>query len=99
MRLYDMLRGMVESRSKYPMRHGADHWRVNGESVERQMKAALRDGLVTGHYPSGSASAELTDKGRAHVGCIYPACRCVVSTSTSQPEPVCPYGLAKAVGQ
>ena len=25
--------------------------------------------------------------------CTYPACKCIVSTSTSQPEPVCPKGL------
>lgn len=25
--------------------------------------------------------------------CTYPKCKCVVSTSTSQPEPVCPKGL------
>jgi hypothetical protein len=25
--------------------------------------------------------------------CTYPRCKCVVQTSTSQPEPVCPHGL------
>jgi hypothetical protein len=25
--------------------------------------------------------------------CTYPNCNCIVSTSTSQPEPVCPRGL------
>lgn len=27
--------------------------------------------------------------------CTYPNCTCVVSTSTSQPEPVCPRGYSK----
>ena len=27
--------------------------------------------------------------------CTYPRCKCVVSTSTSQPEPVCPLGREK----
>lgn len=27
--------------------------------------------------------------------CQYPNCKCIVSTSTSQPEPICPKGLPK----
>jgi hypothetical protein len=27
--------------------------------------------------------------------CTYPACKCIVSTSTTQPKPVCPKGLAQ----
>jgi len=29
--------------------------------------------------------------------CTYPACKCIVSTSTSQPVPVCPLGLPKGL--
>lgn len=25
--------------------------------------------------------------------CTYPKCKCIVSTSTTQPEPICPKGL------
>lgn len=35
---------------------------------------------------------EITDGG-AQV-CTYPACKCVVSTSTSQPKPTCPKRLS-----
>jgi hypothetical protein len=28
--------------------------------------------------------------------CTYPKCKCIVSTSTSQPDPECKLGLAKA---
>jgi len=31
--------------------------------------------------------------------CGYPACKCIVSTSTSQPRPVCPKGLAASSNQ
>ena len=27
--------------------------------------------------------------------CTYPRCKCIVSTSTTNPEPVCPKGLPK----
>ena len=29
------------------------------------------------------------------VRCTYPRCRCIVSTSTSEPEPACPKGLPR----
>lgn len=65
MRLYDLLADCVEDRRCLPVRHGAGPWQTRGgENVQRQTKAALRDGLMTGHYPSGSGSCELTDKGR-----------------------------------
>jgi hypothetical protein len=28
--------------------------------------------------------------------CTYPRCKCIVQTSTSQPEPTCPHGLERA---
>lgn len=30
----------------------------------------------------------------ASVGCTYHNCKCIVQTSTSQPEPICPKGLS-----
>jgi len=30
---------------------------------------------------------------RERAVCTYPRCKCIVSTSTSQPEPKCPKGL------
>lgn len=65
MRLYDLLADCVEDRACLPIRHGAGPWQTkSGENVQRQVKACLRDGLMTGHYPSGSGSCELTAKGR-----------------------------------
>lgn len=66
MRLYDLLADCVESRGALPTRRGAGPWQTkNGESVERQVNAALRDGLMTAFYPRGAGSCELTDKGRS----------------------------------
>jgi len=30
--------------------------------------------------------------------CTYPRCKCIVNTSTTQPEPVCPLGLEQNTG-
>lgn len=66
MRLYDLLADCVEDRRALPVRHGFGPWQTkNGENVQRQVKACLRDGLMEAHYPVGSGSCELTDKGRA----------------------------------
>lgn len=65
MRLYDLLADCVEDRACLPRRIGAGPWQTkSGENVQRQTKACLRDGLMVGHFPSGSGSCELTDKGR-----------------------------------
>jgi RNA polymerase sigma-70 factor (ECF subfamily) len=56
--------------------------------------------------PMGSVRSRLS-RARGHIlkdrkrrallartnGCTYPRCKCIVSTSTSQPMPVCPHGL------
>lgn len=65
MRLFDLLADCVESRVALPHRRGCGPWQNrNGENIDRQVKACLRDGLMEAHYPSGYASCELTDKGR-----------------------------------
>lgn len=64
-RLYDLLADCVEDRRCLPTRKGAGPWQgKNGENINRQVKACLRDGLMTGFYPPGSGSCELTDKGK-----------------------------------
>jgi hypothetical protein len=44
---------------------------------------------VTGAIERGEGKAieEIPER------CSYPRCKCIVSTSTSQPEPECPKGL------
>lgn len=65
MRLYDLLADCVEDRACLPTRKGAGPWTTkDGSNVQRQVKACLRDGLMTGHYPAGSGSCDLTGKGR-----------------------------------
>lgn len=57
-------------------------------------------------WPVGSVRSRLS-RARGHIlhdrkkrellarqnGCTYPRCKCIVSTSTSEPVPVCPHGL------
>jgi hypothetical protein len=65
MRLYDLLADCVEDRACLPTRKGMGPWQTkSGESVQRQVKACLRDGLMKAFYPVGADSCELTDKGR-----------------------------------
>lgn len=64
-RVYDLLADMVESRSALPRRIGAGPWQAgSGENINRQVKAVLRDGLLSAFYPSGGGSCDLTEKGR-----------------------------------
>jgi hypothetical protein len=45
--------------------------------------------------PSPKPPAKDEPKNAEPVRCTYPRCRCVVSTSTSEPEPACPKGLPR----
>lgn len=71
MRVRDLLADCFESRSALPRRIGAGPWQTgSGENVQRQVKACLRDGLMTAFYPSGGGSCDLTEEGR-RLGELY----------------------------
>lgn len=68
----------------------------NAEMLRGRIKRGLeeRAKLPKEHRQSAvDVLKPLYEKLRGFGACSYPNCSCIVSTSTSQPEPVCPKGL------
>lgn len=51
------------------------------------------DGKPIGIYRTWEEADRRVEEEMAKENCTYPNCKCIVSTSTSNPQPVCPKGL------
>jgi hypothetical protein len=60
-----------------------------GHRYTQQLTKAGRDALAMAKLPKVRASLRDSEH------CTYPRCKCIVSTSSTSPEPTCPKGLER----